>query len=125
MGSGRRLPKQDNGCDTTISPFLGPLSLRLTPIFISPPMSSSSPSASCSRSPSPTNPATPDSSDSLETVAFDSNFGFSSWYQSLAQGKLLGTDTLWADGQSQFREMTREDEGNILSLDELIKDSAY
>ncbi|KAI0062883.1 hypothetical protein BV25DRAFT_1884501 [Artomyces pyxidatus] len=88
-------------------------------------MSSSSATATGSRSPSPATPATPDSSHSLETIAIHSELDLSTWYKALsASNSNPGTAAYWEDG-ADVANVAKEEDGDILSLDDLIQDYAY
>ncbi|KAA1476073.1 hypothetical protein DENSPDRAFT_842962 [Dentipellis sp. KUC8613] len=87
-------------------------------------MSSSSATATASRSPSPVTPATPDSSDNLDTVAIPNSVDLSSWYNTLPSSKPAPeTAGFWEPSTEQV--VSKEEDFNILSLDELIQDYAY
>lgn len=102
-------------------PFLTPLQSPRTPA-----MSSSSATATGSRSPSPQTPATPESSDSLETIAIRSNLDLSTWYKTLsAPSTNPGVSAYWDEGAPQSVDVGKEEEGVMLSLDDLIQDYPY
>ncbi|KAI0305727.1 hypothetical protein B0F90DRAFT_1700490 [Multifurca ochricompacta] len=87
--------------------------------------SSSSQTATASRSPSPTTPSTPDSSDNIQLTPFRTTIDLSTWYKTLSAEPTSPSAVYWDENPPRFFNPAKEDGANILSLDDLIQDSAY
>lgn len=91
----------------------------------SPVMSTSSPSltTTASRSPSPVTPSTPD--DTRQVPVLHTSIDLSTWYKTLPVEPTSPTAVYWDVNSPHFFNTAKEDTTNILSLDDLIQDSAY
>lgn len=98
----------------------------LSPSLSSSIMSSSSSQApSLSRSPSPTTPSTPDSSDNIQVAPFRTTIDLSTWYKSLPAEPISPSTVYWDESSPRFSNTAKDDCTNILSLDDLLQDYAY
>ncbi|TFY77551.1 hypothetical protein EWM64_g6460 [Hericium alpestre] len=88
-------------------------------------MSSSPATATGSRSPSPVTPMTPESSDGLDALALSPDANVSSWYSLPSSKPSTEATTFWDEDSRQLLDVSKEDDTNILSLDDLIQDYAY
>ncbi|KAI0315466.1 hypothetical protein OF83DRAFT_1132025 [Amylostereum chailletii] len=89
-------------------------------------MSSSSATGSGSRSPSPATPATPVSSDCLETPSIQTDIDLPAWYTSLSPDQsVIDSKTYWEQGVQRLVEIVKPEDECMLSLEDLIQDSAY
>jgi len=84
-------------------------------------MSSSSPTAPCSRSPSP---QTPESSHCIEKVAIQHDPEVSPWFHSV-HPKSLSECADWDLDGNPFFSVPKDDEPGMLPLDDLIQENAY
>ncbi|KAI0266855.1 hypothetical protein BC834DRAFT_116932 [Gloeopeniophorella convolvens] len=88
-------------------------------------MSQSSRTATGSRSPSPTTPSTPDSADNVQVTPFRNNIDLSTWYKTLSNDPTSASSAYWDNPSPRFFNPSKEEDANILSLDDLIQDYAY
>lgn len=127
VGEPRRAARDDIDCNYSIdliphSSHLSSSHLSLSSAIMS---SSSSQAASVSRSPSPTTPSTPDSSDNVQVAPFRNTIDLSTWYKTLPAEPISPSTVYWDESSPRFSNMAKEDGANMLSLDDLIQDYAY